>query len=86
MSDRVILAPQRDPEASIWRCAVCDGYLLRRFESRRRTCADEGCPGHATGGVYTPEQQDADDLAMWEGWEARTGKQRPPWAPARRSA
>ena len=79
----VLLMPLRDPDAGIQRCAVCDGYM-RRFDRRTQTCADQACPGHVTGGCYTPEQQAADDLAMWEGWEARTGNQRPAWAPARR--
>lgn len=47
----------RNREKGIWECSVCAGYL-RNFAAtgpRRMTCADETCPGHATGGVLTAE-------------------------------
>lgn len=48
------IGPARDRESGIYRCACCNGYM-RRFETRRLTCADVSCPGHATGGVLTDE-------------------------------
>ena len=66
MSDQIILRPPRDREAGIERCAVCDGYM-RRFESRRRTCADESCAGHATEGCLTEAIRAQEDAAKAAG-------------------
>lgn len=60
------IGPTRNREKGIWACAVCDGYC-RNFAAsgpRRMTCADETCPGHATGGVLTAEIAAADLARM----------------------
>lgn len=44
-----MIGPTYDHASGIWRCHECDGYC-RSFDHARLTCADEKCPGHATGG------------------------------------